>query len=106
MNLPLLQWRISDSNRRPFDCEPNALPTELIPHCFHAAKVTLFSIVTKRRSNIFYRFNCAKLSRNVFSLLSASACFLRSFSTTSGLALATNFSFPSFFITDAKKPSK
>lgn len=26
-----LLWRQPDSNRRPFDCEPNALPTELCP---------------------------------------------------------------------------
>ena len=35
---------------------------------------------------------------------SASACFLRSFSTISGLALATNFSLLSFFITEFKNP--
>ena len=26
-------WRIPDSNRPPSDCEPDALPDELNPHC-------------------------------------------------------------------------
>ena len=29
------RWRIWDSNPRPIDCEPIALPTELIPRCVY-----------------------------------------------------------------------
>ena len=114
-------WRISDSNRRPFDCEPNALPTELIPRFLRCKVTTYFSFAqhfarkknaeTHRASAFlifrrFYFFSAAKLSRKVFNLLSASACFLRSFSTISGLAFATNFSLPSLRITEFKNPSR
>ena len=51
-------------------------------------------------------FNFATFSLRRASLLSASARFFRSMATTSGLALATNFSLPSFFITERRKPSK
>ena len=30
-----IKWRMGDSNPRPIDCEPIALPTELIPRFLH-----------------------------------------------------------------------
>ena len=36
----VVKWRISGSNRRPFECHSNALPTELIPHRKRLAATT------------------------------------------------------------------
>ena len=36
MTCSLKVWRIPDSNRPPSDCEPDALPDELNPHCYCA----------------------------------------------------------------------
>ena len=39
-------WSIRESNPLPFDCEPNALPNELIPHCYEKrAVVATLSLV-------------------------------------------------------------
>ena len=46
------RWRIWDSNPRPIDCEPIALPTELIPRCVYYRQ-TAKKIKRLRR---FFRF--------------------------------------------------
>lgn len=49
-------------------------------------------------------FNSASCCSMALIFASASACFLRSFSTTWAGAPLTNFSLESFFITDTRKP--
>ena len=64
---PLILWRIPDSNRPPLDCEPNALPDELNPHHFHAAKLQKFyEIKIKIQKNIISLHPILKTDNNNF----------------------------------------
>ena len=51
-----------------------------------------------------YSYKLFNFSSKIAIFSSVSYCFLRSFYTITGLALATNFSLLSFFSTETKKP--
>ena len=68
-------WSISDSNRSPFDCQSNALPDELIPHCgckyinfFTMWQIQYYSIARRMGRRVLIRFS----SRSRRSILAPS----------------------------------
>ena len=71
----LFLWRIGDSNSRLSDCEPDALPTELIPH--KSLRAALPDIRTAKIIKILTVFSLSRQSGRLLSyLLSLCRCTL------------------------------
>ena len=65
-----LNWSISDSNRPPIDCEPIALPDELIPHNY-IKNILHFRFYGKR-----FALSCFSLQIAVFDGTTDKGCGL------------------------------